>query len=343
MTDTKSSAPSDVLVIGGGPAGLSAALTLVRARRSVTVLDSGEPRNAPADAAHGLLSRDGVPPLELLRAGRDEVTGYGGRVVDGRAVSARRADGGFAVTTDAGRVLRARRLLVTTGLTDELPDVPGLRERWGRDVLHCPYCHGWEVRDTAIGVLGGTPRSVHQALLFRQWSPRVTLFLHTGDDPAPEQWERLAARGVQVVDGKVTGLDVTDDRLTAVRLASGHRVPVTALAVAPRSVARGDLLTGLGVTPAEHPMGTSVPADADGRTAAPGVWAAGNVTDPRATLPVAQAAGVRAAMSVNADLVEADTDAAVARAGTDVFGAANEAEVSARVLGARRHGLTAPR
>ncbi|POX51198.1 NAD(P)/FAD-dependent oxidoreductase [Streptomyces sp. Ru72] len=346
MTAQRAFEELDVLVVGGGVAGLSAALTLARARRSVLVVDSGEPRNAPAAAAHGLLTRDGTPPLELLRLGREEVVGYGGQFVSDRAVSARRVEGGFVVEGASGRTFGARRLLVTTGLVDELPEIPGLRERWGRDVLHCPYCHGWEVRDRALGVLGGSPMSVHQALLFRQWSQDVTLFLHTGEDVSEEQWERLAARGIAVIDGEVTGLAVDDeDRLTGVRLGSGRQVPVEALAVASRLAARSELLAGLGLGAVEHPVGvgTYVASDASGLTEVPGVWVAGNVTDLMAPVPVAQAAGVRAATAINADLVDADTDAAVARrraaASGGVFSPPGEAEVCARVLGEHRHGL----
>lgn len=263
-----------------------------------------------------------------------------------RAVSARRVEGGFVVEAGSGRSFQARRLLVTTGLVDELPEIPGLRERWGRDVLHCPYCHGWEVRDRPIGVLGGSPMSVHQALLFRQWSPEVTLFLHTGEDLAEEQWERLAARGITVIDGEVTGLVVDDeDRLAGVRLASGRQVPVESMAVATRLVARSELLSSLGLGSVEHPMGVGmhVPSDASGLTEVAGVWVAGNVTDLMATVPVAQAAGQQAAAAINMDLVNADTDAAVARrraaASGGVFGPVGEAEVCARVLGESRHGL----
>ncbi|WP_229848227.1 NAD(P)/FAD-dependent oxidoreductase [Streptomyces melanogenes] len=304
----------DVVVVGGGVAGLSGALTLVRSRRSVVVVDSGEPRNAPAAAAHGLLSRDGIPPLELLKAGREEVAGYGGRIVSDRAVAARPVDGGFVVETEGGSSFTARRLLVTTGLADELPAIHGLRERWGRDVLHCPYCHGWEVRDLPIGVLATGPASMHQALLFRQLSPRVTYFPHTEPGPDPEQSERLAALGIAVAEGEVAGLDVEDDRLAAVRLSSGVRVPVSALAVAPRLVARGGVLSGLGLTAVEHPMGVGmyVESDDSGLTGVPGVWVAGNVTDLMAGVPAAAAAGVRAAAAMNADLVATDADAAVA-------------------------------
>jgi thioredoxin reductase len=166
----------DVVVIGGGAAGLSGALTLARARRSVLVVDAGSPRNAPAEGVHGFLTRDGITPAELVAIGRQEVARYGAEVVVGEAVAARREGDGFEVTLGDGTSVGARRLLVTTGLVDELPDVAGVRERWGKDVVHCPYCHGWEVRDQAIGVLGTSARAAHQALLFRQWSntPRPT-------------------------------------------------------------------------------------------------------------------------------------------------------------------------
>ncbi|WP_052189918.1 NAD(P)/FAD-dependent oxidoreductase [Streptomyces sp. NRRL S-1824] len=342
---TEAAAVVDVVVVGGGVAGLSGALTLARSRRSVLVIDCGEPRNAPASGVHGLLSRDGIAPGELLRAGQEEVTGYGGQVVSDRVLAVRRDRERFVVDTAGGRSYGARRLLVTTGLMDELPEVPGLRERWGRDVLHCPYCHGWEVRDTPIGVLAEGPAAVHQALLFRQLSADVTLFLHTADDPGEEQWEQLAARGIGVVDGEVAALEVSDDRLSAVRLSSGLRVPVRALVVAPRFDARGEVLAGLGLTAVKHPMcvGSYVESDASGFTGVAGVWVAGNVTDLLGGVPASAASGVQAAAAINADLVAADTDAAVARRKedrfADVFSPDAEAAGCERTLGNRRHGL----
>jgi thioredoxin reductase len=152
----------DVVVVGGGAAGLSAALVLGRARRRVAVVDAGAPRNAPAAHMQGFLSRDGMPPAELLAAGRAEVAAYGVEVVQGRVAA---IDPGFAVHLAGSRSLRARRLLIATGVHDELPEIPGVRERWGRDLLHCPYCHGWEVRDRPLGVLGTRPGSVEHACL----------------------------------------------------------------------------------------------------------------------------------------------------------------------------------
>ncbi|MBX7267078.1 NAD(P)/FAD-dependent oxidoreductase [Micromonospora sp. Llam7] len=186
----------DVVVVGGGAAGLAGAVALARARRTVLVVDAGQPRNAPAAGVHNYLGREGTPPAELVAAGRDEVAGYGGQIVAGRVDAVARDGTGFVVTVDGGRAVRARRLLVTTGLVDELPEVPGLTERWGRDVLHCPYCHGWEARDRRIGVLATGPLAAHQAQLWRQWSPHVRLLLHDAAQPGPRRpsgWPRGAS------------------------------------------------------------------------------------------------------------------------------------------------------
>ncbi|WP_202919384.1 NAD(P)/FAD-dependent oxidoreductase [Saccharothrix deserti] len=329
----------DVVVVGGGAAGLSGALMLARSRRSVVVIDAGEPRNAPAAEVHGLLARDGTPPTELLARGRAEVRGYGGHVVPGDVDAVVRGRTGFAVALTDGRTVRARRLLVATGLVDELPDVPGLRDRWGRDVVHCPYCHGWEVRDQAIGVLARSPMSVHQALLFRQLSADVTFFSHTVP-PTDEQAEQLAARGIKIVDGEVASLVVDDDRLVGVRLVDGTVVAREAVAVSARMVARAGFLATLGLRPAEHPsgMGEHIPADATGRADVPGVWLAGNVTDLTAQVGAAAAAGAAAGAQINADLIAEETRQAVA-VHRDPFSAESEARLCELVMGDRRHGL----
>jgi thioredoxin reductase len=304
----------DVVVVGGGTAGLNGALVLARARRSVLVVDAGEPRNATAEHAHGFLTRDGVSPGDLLAIGRAEVTGYGGEILTGRATTATPAPGGgFTVTLAGGRTVGARRLLVTTGVADELPAVPGVRERWGRDVIHCPYCHGWEVRDQAVGVIASGPMAVHQALLFGQWTSDVTLFSHTTPEPAGDELEQLRARGVSVVPGEIAELVVTDDHLTGVRLTSGAVVACQAVAVGPRAVARADLLVSLGLATVDHPMGVGSYVDSDptGLTSVPGVRVAGNVADLMAGLVGAAAGGSLAAMAINADLVTEDVQRAV--------------------------------
>jgi thioredoxin reductase len=333
----------DVVVIGGGAAGLSGALSLSRARRSVLVVDSGTPRNAPADAVHNYLGREGTPPGALLAAGRAEVAGYGGEIVPGEAVATRPMDGGFVVDLTDGRSVRARRLLVTTGLVDELPDVPGVRELWGSDVLHCPYCHGWEVRDQAIGVLATGPGGVLKALLWRQWSADVTLFLHTGPEPTDEEWEQLAARDIAVVTGVVAAVDSDGDRLTGVRLASGRVVPRDALVVSPVFTARSAVLASLGL-PVEpvgvlgHTVGSAVPSGPAGATAVPGVWVAGNVTDLMGQVITSAAAGLQAGGAINADLLFEDVRLAV-EARRAPFSPAAERELCDEVLGDRRHGI----
>ena len=280
--------------------------------------------------------------------------GYGGRVETGEVTGAQKVGGGLAVTLADGRRVRARRLLVTTGLTDELPDVPGLRERWGREVLHCPYCHGWEVRDQAIGVLASGPMSVHQALLFRQLSRDVAYFLQ-GTTLTDEQAEQFAARGMTVVNGAVAGLEIVDDRLAGVRMGDGRLVPRAALVVAPRMVARAGFLAELGLAAVEHPSGAGehIPAGLAGVTEVPGVWVAGNVTDLTAQVGAAAAAGAMAGAHINADLVAAETrDAVLAHRDAftrdaftrdaftaDVFTAEAEARLCEQVAGDRRHGL----
>jgi len=285
----------DVVVIGGGAAGLNAALVLGRARRRVAVVDAGEPRNAPAEHMHGFLSRDGMPPGDLLAAGRAEVLGYGVSLVNGRVAA---IEPGFVVRLDGGELLRARRVLVATGLRDELPQIPGIEQRWGRDVLHCPYCHGWEVRDQAIGVLAAGERSVHQALLVKQWSDDVVFFANAYA-LAAEDRRRLDVRGIPVVEGTVSGLVADGGRLRGVELDGGRVIERAALFVAPRFVPIDGLLRALGCTVADG----LVQVDAFGRTTVDGVWAAGNVVTPMASVIMAAAAGAAAAMVINGDLV----------------------------------------
>ena len=296
----------DVVVVGGGAAGLNGALMLARSRRSVLVIDAGEPRNAPADRVHGLFARDGVPPAELLEQGQAEVLRYGGEIIEGEVVS---LAAGFTVGLAGGRQIRARRLLVTTGLVDELPDVAGLREGWGSTVVHCPYCHGWEVRDRPIGVLATGPMAVHQALLFRQLSDDVMFFAHRQPPLADDLAEQLAARDITLVEGPVAAFGNGE-----VRLESGSVIPREVVAVASRMVARGGFLAGLGLKPVEHPsgMGEHYPADPTGRSEVPGLFLAGNVTDLSAQVGSAAAGGAMAGAMINADLVAEETREAVA-------------------------------
>jgi thioredoxin reductase len=296
----------DVVVIGGGAAGLSAALVLGRARRRVAVVDAGAPRNAPASHMHGYLSRDGLPPAELLRSGREEAAGYGVEFVSGDVAS---VEPGFRIALAHGPTLEARRVLIATGATDDFPSIPGLAERWGKDFLHCPYCHGWEVRDEPLGILGTNSGSVEHAHLVRQWSDDLIFFTHAYAPTGTER-ERLEARGIRVADGAVTGIVVEDDRLTAVILDGGRTVERTALFVRPDIRPRGtQLIEQLGPETDESGF---IRVDGAGRTSVPGIWAAGNVANPRAQVVTAAGEGSAAAISINADLVEDDLHRAVA-------------------------------
>jgi thioredoxin reductase len=298
----------DVAIIGGGAAGLSAALVLGRARRRVVVIDAGTPRNAPAAHMQGFLSRDGMPPADLLSAARAEVRRYGVEIVEDRVVD---AAAGFVLRLAGGRTVEARHLLLTTGATDELPEVAGARERWGRDLLHCPYCHGWEVRDRPLGVLATGAGSVAHAHLLRQWTDDVILFTNR---QAITDHERatLDARGIAIVDGPVARLVVADDRLRAVQLADGRAVPRAALFIRPAVHAhRNGPAEALGC---ELVAGGLVRVDGDGRTSVPGVWAAGNAANPRAQVITAAGEGSAVAIAINTELVAGDVDRAVRRA-----------------------------
>lgn len=263
----------EVVIIGGGAAGLSAALMLTRARRSVLVVDGAEPRNKPAAHMHNYLSRDGLSPLDLLKHGRAEVEGYGGEIVNDTVRGVTKLGDGFAVEL-SGRVVTAKRLLFATGLVDEVPEI--LRARWGKDVFSCPYCHGYEVRDQKLVVFGEEMK----VALVRQWSGDVT--------------------HVPSVDG----IEVEDDRLVAV-ISGSDRIPADALVYSAPVKPRDEFLLALGAETSETPMGPFVRTDDKGRTSVPGVYAAGNVTDPAAIVIVAAAQGAQAAGMINMDLVTA--------------------------------------
>jgi thioredoxin reductase len=310
----------DVVVIGGGAAGLNGALMLARSRRSVVVIDGGAPRNAPAAGVHGLLGHDGVRPADLLKTGRDEVRRYGGQVIDAAVTSATPiphspdGDPRFAVTLADCRTLHARRLLIATGARDILPDLPGLAPHWGHAVVHCPYCHGWEVRDQPIGVLAVGPASIHQASLFRQLTDDLVYFANRTDlDSATRA--RFAARDIQVVETEVASVEATPDGgIAGVRLTDGRMVPRRVLAIATTLEPHLEGLDALRLPIEDLPngMGRRIASGQAGQTDVPGVWVAGNATDPFAQVGASAAAGALAGAHINADLATADTDAALA-------------------------------
>lgn len=300
----------DVVIVGGGAAGLSAALVLSRARRKVLVVDAGMPRNGPAAHMHGFLSRDGFPPAEMLAAAREEVTGYGGKIITATVTKAvPNGTSGFAVLVSGGRRVSTRRLLVATGLRDVLPEVPGLADRWARDVLHCPYCHGYEVRDRRLAVLGDAPEAVRYTQIVRQWTDDLVLFVPPEILSAADR-DQLAARSVGIAEGVVSRVVVENDRLRGVEVDGERLIARDAVFVPPRFVPNNDLLTTLGCRLDDAGW---VVADRTGQTSVAGVWVAGNVGNARAQVITAAGEGSAAAITINADLVDEDVRDAVAR------------------------------
>lgn len=303
----------DVIIVGGGSAGLSAAIMLGRLRRRVLVIDEGRPRNRVAAHMHGVLGRDHTSPLELLADGRRELERYDSVTVhaDG-VVTAAPLDDGFEVVLRSGAVHRTRRMLLATGLRDELPDISGLAEQWGRGVVVCPYCDGWEMRDRRIAILAGGAASTHQAQLMRQLSEDVT-YLVNGSDLPDEAHAALVARGIAVEDRLVAGVESDAvGTLKAVRLADGTAVPADAVFAAPTPTPADGLARSLGARVVDRQGASWLDVDPMGRTSVPGLWAAGNVTDARSSVPFAMAAGNMAGAGLNADLVEEDVLAALA-------------------------------
>lgn len=296
----------DVAVIGGGAAGLSAAVALGRFGQSVAVIDDATPRNSAARHIHNMLTRDGTPPAELQRLGQTEVERYGGRLISGTVSSIHGSAGSFTLQLD-DRMIRAGRIIVATGGQDQLPDVPGLVTRWGKDVVHCAFCHGYEVRNQRIGVLATGPMAVHQAMMFRLLSPHVSVLTHTAP-PTPEQSKDLTQRNITVVAGTVAEVTSQQDRLTGVRLADGTHVDLDALVVSTTVHARADFLAPLGLFPTDfsingHLMATRIETGPNGSTAVPGVWIAGNVSDPMAQVVHAAAGGLAAASAIIGEIV----------------------------------------
>lgn len=288
----------DALVIGGSFAGLSAALQLARARQRIAVVDGGLPRNRFAARSHGFLGQDGRPPQTILAEARQQLLAYPTvRWIDGMAATAHPAEEGFTVTVD-GETLTARRLLLATGVADELPPIPGLAQRWGRSVFHCPYCHGYELERGHIGVLAAGPMSIHHALMLPDWG-RVTLLLDDAFEPDEAQARSLAERGVTLVAGKVQGITNT----ATVELASGSRIAFDGLFTLSRTRMASPLAEALGCAFDEGPLGPTIRRDALCETTSPGVFACGDAARPFGNVAIAVGDGAFAGASVHRSLV----------------------------------------
>lgn len=295
----------DTIIVGASNAGLSAALTLGRSRRRVLVLDGGAPRNAPAAHAHNFFTRDGTPPAELLRLGREQLVPYGVEIRAALAQTARATATGFELTLADGPPVTARTLLLATGMMDVLPTLPGFRELWGRGVYHCPYCHGWEIRDQPLAVYGRGALGFHLAVLLHHWAPGPVLCT---DGPAElEQAHRAMLRqlGIEVLETPVAAFETEPAGGLAVAFADGHRVPVAAVFARVPQQQRTDLAAQLGCALTDD--GIYVKTDGMGLTTVPGVYAAGDLTGPFQQVVAAAAAGAGAAAMLNNTLIFQDS------------------------------------
>lgn len=304
----------DVAIIGGGAAGLNAAQALGRSLRKVLVIDAGNPRNAPAHAMHNFLSRDGMNPLELLAVGRAELATYDVDIVSDTVTSSAKTQDGFELSFGNGKTASARKVILASGLIDVLPEIKGLKEHWGNNVLHCPYCHGWEVRGKRLGI-NDSDFAVHQALMFTQWSNSITLFISPERELSAEDTEQLAARGVHIVEGTIASIQGDEESLKSAVLTDGSTYDIDALVIMPQVVVDLSAVAALGLEATEHPMGIGqfVQADAFGKSDIPGLWVAGSVADPRQQVIMAAANGLAVGAAVNGELITEETRAAVER------------------------------
>ena len=293
----------DAIIIGGSFAGLSAALYIARARRTVCIIDTGSPRNRFAAHSHGFFTQDGSEPGAMIATARSQVAAYPtATFVDGQAVTAASEPDGFSVRLATGEALQSTRLVLAFGISDELPAIPGLAERWGRSVLHCPYCHGYEFSGRRLGVLNVSPMSVHQAMLIAEWGP-TTLYLNGASEPDDASLAQLKKRGVAVEPAAVVALHGDDAHLSAIELTDGRTSPVDALYLGPRTRLNSDIAQQLGCELDEGRFGSIIRTDGTRMTTVSGVYAAGDITRDAHSVTWASADGVTAGLAVHRSLI----------------------------------------
>ncbi len=293
----------DAIIIGGSFAGLSAATYIARARRSVCIVDTGSPRNRFAAHSHGFLTQDGSEPGRMLAIARSQVAAYPtATFIEGKAVSSAKEPEGFSVRLATGEALEAARLVLAFGISDELPAIPGLAERWGRSVLHCPYCHGYEFSGQRLGVLNVSPLSIHQAMLIAEWGP-TTLYLNGASQPDDASLAQLHKRGVAIEPAAVEALCGEGTQLAAIELSDGRMSGVDALYLGPRTHLNSDIAQRLGCEMDEGRFGSVIRTDGTKMTTVPDLYAAGDITREAHSVTWASADGVTAGMAVHRSLI----------------------------------------
>jgi thioredoxin reductase len=286
----------DVVIIGGGPAGLSAALVLGRCRRKVLLCDAGEPRNARARGLHGYLTRDGLPPLELLRLGREELRPYGIEVRSTTVTGVARSPVGFDVTLAGGEAVQSRTVLIATGVRDRLPDIPGVEECYGTSIHHCPYCDGWESRDTTLAVIGQGAGGTALSLSLKTWSDHVILCSNGPARLRPVHRAQLEQHSIEIVESRISRLDHEDGRVRELVMASGQRVACGAIFFSTGQRPQCELPRQLGCALNRQGL---VKTDRLGRTGVPGLYVAGDASRDVQFVVVAAAEGAKAAVAIN--------------------------------------------
>ena len=295
----------DVIIVGGGPAGLSAGLVLGRSRRRVLIIDAGNPRNARSDEMHGFLTRDGTHPAEFLAMAREEVKRYGVEVCEGTVMGARQVNGAFTVTTLGGEELRARKLMLATGVVDRVPALEGIDQFYGKSVHHCPYCDGWEYSDARIAVYGRGKSGSALALAMKNWSANIILCTHGGARMTADRLERLARHDVQLYEKRIRRLEGTGTKLERIMFEDGSCVECRALFFSTGNAQRSGLPGEIGCE--VSPKG-AIRTTRGQRSSVRGVWVCGDAAEDTQYVIVAAAEGAKAAMGINKELIAEDQD-----------------------------------
>ncbi|MCI3926241.1 NAD(P)/FAD-dependent oxidoreductase [Paenibacillus sp. TRM 82003] len=292
----------DVTIVGGGPAGLSAALVLGRARKRVLVIDAGRPRNRVTRKTHGFLTRDGFSPGEFRRIAREQLEAYPDvRFAEDEATSAVGSDGDFEVTTASGAVYRSRKLLFAVGMKDLPVDIEGLPEVYGKSAFVCPYCDGWELRDQPLALIAKGGRALHMAMMLSGWTDRFVIVTNGPDEWTEEQREELRSRGIPMFDAPIRCIESVDGMVQQIVLEDGAFVPCTGIFFTPKLAAGSPLPEALGCRVTEG--GMVVVADAFGKTTVPGVYSAGDAASEMYQAITAASLGSLAAAGINTELL----------------------------------------
>ncbi len=291
----------DVMIVGGGAAGLTAALYLGRFRHRVLVVDSGEPANRFSHAAHGFFTRDGMSPLELLELGREQLQRYETvEVIRAKATAARRVEEHFEIQLTDGRVYETRKVLLATGMRDQMPPIPGLDRFWGTSVFHCPYCDGWEVRDQPVGILAHGEEALHLAKLLHALTADLIVFTNGPAEFDETDRARLLRHEIRIVETPIERVEGSGAQVERLMLKDGNQVARQAIFVRPITTQHSDIAAHLGCALQESGL---LAVDAKGRTSVSGVYAAGDTAQLPRQITLAVTQGAMTAVAINTDLI----------------------------------------